>query len=268
MESEFPDMSKKRVQNLQADDPAVKAIHGMTTPITFSWLRESFKANDSDLKDSLKYGTVIIESRAQLDQYLYTYGKMIQSQWEHVLSGINLNKSSVRIIDYGCGQGLALLLMSDILGTAFRSKVSEVILIEPSERGLVRAEAVCRNLFPTAKIVCLNKLLDDLDAGQFDTSSLKTIHIFSNILDVPGFNQAKVFNSTFKNGEHTILAVSHNRSFAGGAERITKFKEKIEKKKYASWITIKSSEITEFACGDGGKFPAIRWIADLGIDHG
>ena len=73
-------------------------------------------------------------------------------------------------------------------------------------------------------------MLDDLDDGLFKESKLLTLHVFSNILDVPGFDQGQLFNKTFTNGENLILAVSHDRNFAGGSARIRAIEEEIRQK--------------------------------------
>lgn len=260
-------MSNERVQELQGSDRAIAAIQSRPAPIHFHWLRETFK-RDHDLKGSLDYGRAILDDVDQLDQYLYTYGKMIQSQWETLLGSQKADDEPIRIIDYGCGQGLAGLIISDCLGEIFNRTVKEVILIEPSEVALVRAEAVYRSLFTKAKIVCRNKKLDDIESDYFCESEMRTLHLFSNILDIPRFNISHVFNSVLTNGDHTILAVSHNRAFAGGAARVRGIQKEIEKTKYREWVTVRSSSLDEFECGDGGKFAAISWVADLGIDHG
>ena len=64
-----------------------------------------------------------------------------------------------------------------------------------------------------------------------------------------------------------ILAVSHNRDFAGGAGRLRAIKEEMEKEKHSSWVKFDSSEIDEFTCGEGGKFSAISWTAGLDISR-
>jgi SAM-dependent methyltransferase len=212
------------------------------------------------LKASLDYGTAIIGDVGQLDQYLYTYGKMIQAQWNSVLASVSADSEPLRVIDYGCGQGLAAIAISDRLGETFASTVVEVVLIEPSDVALVRAEAVYRNLFPTVRIVCLNKVLDDLEPDDFWESEVRTLHIFSNILDIPGFDIFPVFKLALTSGDHTVIAVSHNRDFAGGAGRLRAAEQKIKTRK---WLEVRDSTINEFTCGEGGKFGAISWSADL-----
>lgn len=267
MLSKFSTLSKARVKELRNGDAVVAAVEAAQKPITFSWLREGFK-RDSGLWGSLNRGRAILGSTAQLDQYLYSYGNMIQSQWKNVLNGVQIDDEKIRIIDYGCGQGIAGLVISDHLGAAFGSTVSEVILIEPSEVAIVRAEAVYRNLLPKAQIDCHNLFLDDLDRNHFTQSAAQSLHIFSNILDIHGFDQLKVFDASLTNGNHAILAVGNNRDVAGGTARVRAIKDEMDNLEYKSWLTVHNSELHEFKCGDGGKFDAISWIANLSVDRG
>ena len=66
------------------EDRAIAIIKSARS-VSFKWFRASFKA-DNNMKDALDYGHVVIDTISKLDQYLYTYGPMIQSQWEQVAS--------------------------------------------------------------------------------------------------------------------------------------------------------------------------------------
>lgn len=59
-----------------------------------------------DGRYALDRGKGILQDTDQLDQYLYTYGKMVNQQWEKAFS-LSLDMGSkATVIDYGCGQGL------------------------------------------------------------------------------------------------------------------------------------------------------------------
>lgn len=266
MASSFPGLSAAQVQALQNADTAIAVIASRKTPTSFNWMRERFK-EDHDLKDSLDWGKAILSTVEQLNQYLYTYGKMICAQWQEFTADLTFEPMPLRVVDYGCGQGLAAIALSDAFGATFRSSVVEVLLIEPSPEAIIRAEAVYRNLFPSASIVCLQKKLDELAEGDFHKSSVKTLHIFSNILDITGFDLGLLFNLLLTQGEHVIMAVSHNRDFAGGAGRLRAIKEALDKDEHRKWLKVRDSVISEFNCGDGGKFAAIGWSANLSIDR-
>lgn len=264
VQSKFLNLSEADLEAARGADLAIKQIGAHKKIITFDWFRSIFKS-DNDLKDELAYGTAILATSAHLNQYLYTYGLMIQSQWENVSPSFEADGGHMRLIDYGCGQGLAGILLLDNLGDVLQDSVKEVILIEPSICALVRAEAVYRNLFPSASITCIASMLDDLDESSFKETSLRTLHVFSNVLDVQGFDQGLLFNKTFTNGTHAIAAVSHDRDFAGGSDRIRAVEKEIRKNKHSNWLTVSESTISEFTCGKGGKFDAISWIAALNV---
>lgn len=158
-------------------------------------------------------------------------------------------------------------MLTDNFGEEFRTSVKEAILIEPSVCALVRAEVVYRNLFPHADITCVASMFDDLDQSMFKKTKLQSLHIFSNILDVQGFDQRSLFDKTFTNGGHTIAAVSHDRDFAGGSARIREIEGEIREKRHSTWLSVSESTISEFKCGHGGKFDAISWVAKLTLDR-
>ena len=140
-----------------------------------------------------------------------------------------------------------------------------ITVIEPSVCGLVRCAQLYENLFSDAEITCLNDMLDDVDGSRFASSNTTTLHLFSNVLDVPGFDQGALFNKTFTNGRHMIIAVSHDRNFNGGSGRIRAIEEEMRKSSHSAWLTVHSSTISEFKCGTAGKFDAISWVADLTV---
>lgn len=80
--------------------------------ISFDFIRK-ISGIDSGIRDELARGHQIISTEAQLDQYLYSYGLMVQSQWKTVLHGSSLSSNFIQINDYACGQGLASILFRD-----------------------------------------------------------------------------------------------------------------------------------------------------------
>lgn len=85
MASEFPLLTDREVDEVRADDLAIRLIEDRGNLISFDWMRDTFKA-DNGLKDELAYGTAVLPTTNHLNQYLYTYGLMIQSQWNTVLA--------------------------------------------------------------------------------------------------------------------------------------------------------------------------------------
>lgn len=266
MTATFPLLDADAIAAARSADPAISKIGSREGQISFDWLRHTFK-RDNGLKDQLKYGTAVLQTPDHLDQYLYTYGLMIQSQWTTAMKSVASEGKDIRLIDYGAGQGLAGVLLQDNLGDVFSHSVKSVLAIEPSVCALVRCETIYSKLFPNANVTCLNLMLDDLKSENFTTSDLTTVHVFSNVLDVPGFDPGALFTKSFTNGRHIVLTVSHDRDFAGGSGRIRGIEEEIRKTEHSSWVTVNSSSISEFKCGSAGKFAAISWIADITVER-
>ena len=82
--------------------------------VNFTRIRRLYM-KDSNIKDSLNYGREILNRQDQLDQYLFSYGLMVSSQWDEMLKDFKLRKNKLDIVDYGCGQGLATIKIFDCL---------------------------------------------------------------------------------------------------------------------------------------------------------
>ena len=241
---------------------ALKNIN--TENISFNLIRHYAK-RDNGIKDNLNYGRAILDSEDELDQYLYTYGLMIKSQWETLLSSVKpfAKDSNISIIDYACGQGLASMLFLDKFKNEYSEKISQITLIEPSLIALKRANSILNCYCPDSKIKIINKKIDDLTMVDLKLSETDTkIHLFSNILDINNFNQFYLFDKIFLNkGTHFILAVSPDRSFNGGSPRLQDLYKSINDKKYSNWPTVIHSEIHQFQTSN--KQPALCFLVHI-----
>ena len=198
--------------------------------IDFSLIRKTC-GRDVGLWDALARGTATLSSCAELDQYLYSYGPMTREFWDCVLPGVHLPAGSVQIMDYGCGQGLAIALLYDRFGLSLKRKIKRIALVEPSKPALVRAEAVAACYAGDIPIRAINKDLDALTAQDLAGNDAETtIHIFSNVLDIDSFDYDRLAEVIFTHkGNHLVLAVSHDRNFDGGSERVYGFEKKVRK---------------------------------------
>lgn len=191
--------------------------------ISFNLVRQiAGNENDSQVWRSLGYGRNILVSCEQLDQYLYSYGPMIQSQWTQICEGLNIDGENITLLDYGCGQGLASLLLLDCVQEEFRYDVSQVILIEPSDIALTRAEHIVQICYPNARIRRVHCNFDSVTNRDLQTNNddIK-IHLMSNILDIEGFDHFELIRKLGETGGvHYFIAVSHDRDFEGGATRL------------------------------------------------
>ena len=139
----------------------------------------------------LDHGIAVLNTEEQCNAYISAYGKMHQAKIEEVLSKINITdftNTEVQIIDWGCGQGLATVCLFDF----FKRKninldlIKKVVLIEPSEMALYRAKShVNAYLKEEEKIVTVKKYLDNVTIDEITSYEPVTLHLFSNILDIP-----------------------------------------------------------------------------------
>lgn len=194
--------------------------------ISYNLIRQSC-GQDVGVWDELNRGRAILQSNAQLDQYLHSYGPMTRDFWGLLLPHVMIPEGRLEVVDYGCGQGLAFALLCDAFGSDLRRRIDRVILVEPSKPALTRAAAVAACYTGEIPIKAINKDLDALNADDIRTSdNATTLHLFSNVLDIAGFDHMRLAELIFgRKGNHLVLAVSHDRSFSGGTERIYGFEK-------------------------------------------
>ncbi len=193
--------------------------------ITFDLIKRlATNPTPPDVHNELDRGHAILSTQDQLNKYLFAYGSMVKHQWTSFLEPLNLNSDSVEIIDYACGQGLASMLFFD----RFRNKsnaVKKITLIEPSEIAMRRAKSILECYAPQAKISTINKRFDDIGINELHTDdNAVKIHLFSNIIDIEGFDIVSLFNKVILNkGKNHFIVLSSDRSNHGGSKRLDLF---------------------------------------------
>jgi hypothetical protein len=268
VEKRLVDISEEDFHALSSKDEvktALKQLIASGYHPSYAWLRSTC-GQDKNLWTELGRGTAVLDTVDHLNQYLYSYGPMISSQWRAILDLVPSFDRPIRLVDYGCGQGLAGLLLFDKFGGKLVKQLAKIVLIEPSPCALVRAEAVYGAIAPGVPIFCVNRRFDDVQMDDLvPEDGLASVHIFSNVLDITGFDQFALLSKSLTPGRHTILAVSHDRDFDGGSERIHALKKAVDDANCSKWLTVESSEIATFKC-EGGK-PAISWVAQLDMTN-
>lgn len=220
---------------------------------------------DNDVWNQLGRGRAILTTEDQLNQYMYSYGPMVKSQWNKVLNSFELTKADLVIIDYACGQGLASVLFLDEYYQTHKKHISKVTLIEPSLLALQRAKKILKCYSSDIDIIKINKKLDDVTSKELATNSNQhKIHLFSNILDIDGFDVFDLFNKILESeGQHTFLVVSHDREFAGGTQRLREIYDAMIEPKYAEEFNMNNSLIETFQCSNGT--PAVFFIINVEV---
>lgn len=267
MDSIFTNLTSEQVDTLRKDDAGITYIKALGPKISFDALRQN-RSRNWDIKDSLEWGKAVISTTPQMDQYLYSYGLMIKGHWTTVSKVISMPSCNNKytLIDYGCGQGLAGLCLYDRFGSALLASIEELILIEPSPRALVRAEAVYRAMAPGMKVTCINSYLDDVTQEDIRNDVIcNRIHVFSNVLDIPTFDHFELFKQGLSVGFHHIWAVGHDRDFDGGTPRLRELMDALhlEDNKHLISNPQSSFETFEYLSPSGQARPSVYWTANF-----
>ena len=164
--------------------------------------------NPDELYNQLSRGTKIIDDVNLLYKYMQLFGTKhkvkLASAFELIID--TLVDKKFHIIDWGCGQALATMVLLD-----FAKKrdvvldIDTIILIEPSQlalcRGLLHVDIVKQKEY-TIKAIESDLDCLDIDTIKFD-DNLPVVHLFSNILDVESF---KLNNNFFQKVAQTITS--------------------------------------------------------------
>ena len=172
------------------------------------------KEESNYIYNELRRGVKLLETDEELCMYLLAYGKMHKAKiWKtcDYLPLKDFDSKSLKIIDWGCGQGLASLCFLDKLRKENISiKNPSVTLIEPSKQALNRAKIHLEAYLEEGTIECLNKFIDDVEIEDIVSDKTITIHFFSNILDIKSIDlkllASKVGSSDLQ-GEHFICCI-------------------------------------------------------------
>ena len=199
----------------------------------------------------LNHGVDLLKSDEGLDCYIGAYGEMHQAKCKAAMQNLPFppkdNPSdtlSLEIIDWGCGQGIGTVCLIDFLKERDLTRwVKKITLIEPSEYSLQRAIANVTKA--TYNGVRINAIQEYLPSGS-DQAEIRGVnfehnfifHIFSNILDVPEVDLAKVAKCMAIPGRtHYILCMG---PLNANAFRIDRFCDIFRPEEFFSNITNRS----------------------------
>lgn len=159
-----------------------------------SRLPASYKSRPWALAYPDKDFAKIFTEEQQLDAYSAAYTSMHVGKLRRVFdkaNGSSTFTANITVIDWGCGQGLATLALKEYLEEKKISQyaIKEVILIEPSQIALSRADVNVRYALPGVIIRKVPKGLNDLKLEDVRiATNHRIVHLFSNILDIDGIS--------------------------------------------------------------------------------
>lgn len=193
-------------------------------------INKNSKSKTKKLKDALEHGLADLTSEDEMDMYLSSYGAIHQ---EKLLLAFNhlphklLAEDKISVIDYGCGQGIASMVLCDVLQSIVGHPymVSDFHLIEPSQVCIKRAIDFIHDFNPEAKIVYFNNPCEDIWRMDIRPKSDVVIHLFSNVIDIPDFPREAVARKLNDMTDHynIIVCVSPFYQENGRAKHMDEF---------------------------------------------
>ncbi|WP_298552384.1 hypothetical protein [uncultured Parabacteroides sp.] len=144
-------------------------------------------------------GKIPLKDEIEMFQYVKSYANMHYAKIQYAIENLMWceNPGSIRIVDWGCGVGLATISFLEVTQL---DNCSFYTLIEPSEVSLKRA-ALHTKLFheqqSNRKFECRTICkefdeLSDIDVIQSLEFGNITVHLFSNVLDVESYDMMRL----------------------------------------------------------------------------
>lgn len=185
--------------------------------ISFNGMRDTAKSllphdrtRCNKLHDELKRGKGILDDDDHLNMYLFSFGKMHKAKLDEAFKSMpgDIFSEEVEIYDWGCGQGTASICLLDYLSRKnIAANIRKITLVEPSVAAVDRAAKMIDCFNSSCEVSCVTKKFDELTKEDFKVSNIRKVHLFSNILDVEGFDLAKfihLFQTLFGSDNYFI----------------------------------------------------------------
>jgi hypothetical protein len=186
--------------------------------ISYSYIKSI--GDPLELYERLQRGEKIIDDEKLLYKYLVSFGgkhkAKLYSAYDAIIEKLKTEKFN--IIDWGCGQATATMLLLNYANERnIKLDIENITLIEPSSlalsRGLLHIDILKQKDY---QVNFINSDLDCLNISDFKVCSKnKILHIFSNILDIESFSlDLNFFSKVSKllNKDSIFICVSPNRN--------------------------------------------------------
>lgn len=191
---------------LERTQPVITALDGLLVeedtdycellkevPLDFMAIREisvaKHMANPEGQRfyEALQRGVKILDDERELFAYMVAMGKMHRAKLISAFRSFDFSMMAgpVNVIDWGCGQGTATMVLLDYLNKErLSTDIDSIILVEPSKLSLERGSLHALKFKDTVRLVTVNSLLDAVTSNSLKDLNGTTIHLFANILDI------------------------------------------------------------------------------------
>ncbi len=173
------------------------------------------EARQRSLKENLENGLANLSSTNQLRMYLSAYGDIhrqkLMMAYEKIPTKV-WSEGKLAVIDYGCGQCVAEMVLSDFMKHHYidNDLIGEFIMIEPSRASIKQGIKYLKAFFDDCDIAVFNDTAGKITPDNLRTNAQTVIHIFSNVLDMPEFERehiAEILNQDMSRN-HILVCVS------------------------------------------------------------
>ncbi len=173
------------------------------------------EAKQKSLKEALENGLANLSTKEELDMYMTSYGDIHRQKLQIAFESIPYNvwrEGEISIIDYGCGQCIAEMVLSDFLKKHYidNDNFVDFTVVEPSKPSLSQGIRYLEQFFENCDITAYNIKAGKLTDDNIHPKSETVIHIFSNVLDIVEFereNIASILNQDMSHN-HILVCVS------------------------------------------------------------
>lgn len=164
------------------------------------------------LIEALEHGLGELKTDDEMDMYLATYGEIHQSKLIMAFTNLPrkiLAEHRLSVIDYGCGQGIASMVLCDFLQekVGHPEMISGFHIIEPSKPCLQRAVSNIGSFCPDSHITDYNITCENIWRLDIQPQSEVVLHLFSNVIDIPNFPRTTICNILNKMNNHNNVVV-------------------------------------------------------------
>lgn len=201
-----------------------------------NWANSLSESEVKKYTEALDHGAGLLNSSAHLKMYLHKYGRIHKAKllqaYQHLSKEI-WNEDGLSIVDYGCGQGIAEMVLSDFLQTIYvdNDYVKDIHLIEPSIANLRQAEKYVEEFFMDAHIQSVNKTDGQLNEEDIKSTRNIVLHILSNVVDLDDFDGSRIIDMLNSDNRHhnVVLCVSPFYQENGRGERMDNFDRQLKR---------------------------------------
>lgn len=187
------------------------------------------ESHRQSLKENLDHGKALLQNNDELKAYIHFYGDIHRQKLLMAFSKLpkNLKDCQISVIDWGCGQGIACLVLIDYIDKSPSRNIfiSDITLVEPSVKALKQAESYINWTIPKTMTSTIQKKEEEIQPEDILTQESIVVHLLSNIVDMPEFSGDGIIGyiESNKRIRHIVICVSPFYPEEGRGKRMEDF---------------------------------------------